>query len=715
MPTTPWVPIVRNIVDGTDKVSSEVLNPILKSYTDRTQHLYEKFNDLEDKSVIIAFDQRVTGASVAQYSVVYYDFESVTPGLVLAKPAFATSTYATQFKAANSAFVFGIVKSPVPGSGDKIVDVYLQGLIQVTGIVTALLDSSSDNTGFVGGPLYLSSKEAGKLTSVPGGQAIYAGYAKNLNEIYFNPAYESFNDFFLSFKYALLDRPAGTPSLSGTTWSITGGDLTRVGWIPANFNGTITSRQPDNAKYGVPAFFYNLPDTDATIDADDGLTAAEKADAKALRKSLPPSPINFTFLSVNGVIQEAKEDTSTLGVYVVNEYGIWWYSNQADLQPWAKDLDRSIALTPASINTGTSTITLNDHGWENGDTLTFFIVSGSGASLPTGITEGPSYTVTNATQNTFQLSGVTLSTTGAGTFYITWKPEAWIKFRGTDYLRARMMLQFTKINPDYKSSVVTSLRPDATSGKSVKFINSAGDEAATGDLSLKFDLNRTVIDTTPGPTAIKDVDYNTSTGDLEVKTTPIVSSVVGLGLAKATTNPVTGQVSITVENTNLSNLVTSLEVEQARLEYVGLHSYLTMDYSLLPAGFIGKFLLPAQLPDANLQFKIILIGKSSISELSASTKTKLKFQFSYAITKPNTVLTSTVAELKTFTVDLGTGYIKNTCVVFTPVEFVIPRSALVEGGVVNFRLTRVKPSGGDVTSNFYDGNMSVVGTYWNLG
>lgn len=715
MATTPWVPIIKSIIDGTDKVSAEVMNPILKSYTDRTQHLYEKFADLGDKSVIIAFDQLVVGSSVAQYSVVYYDFELTIPGLVLAKPAFATSTYATQYRASKSAFTFGIIKSAVPGSGDKIVDVYLQGLVQVTGIVTAMLDSSSDNVGFVGGPLFMSSKDAGKLTSVPGGQAIYVGYAKNLDEIYLNPSYESFNDFFFSFKYALLDRPAGTPSLSSSTWTISNATTNRVGWIPADFNSTVIGWQPINVTYGTPLFFYNIPSTDALIDADDGLTSAEKSDAKALRRSLPPNPASFTFLSVNGVIQEQKVPGTdvALGIYVVNEFGIWWYSNADDSQPWAKDLNLSIALTTSSINTSTDVITLNSHGFEDGDVIKFFIVSGSGANLPSGLTAGISYTINSSTTNTFKLTGVDLTSVGAGTFYIEWQPEAWSNFRGSEYLRVRMMLQFTKVNPDYKTAVVTSLKPSTSpnSTKSIKFVNSTGDVQSTGDLQLQFDLNKT--STTESPltgTAVKDIDYNSSTGDLEVKTGPVVTSVLGLGVAKATTDSA-GQCTITVENTNLSNLVTSLEVEQARLEYTGLHSYLTTDYNLLPAGFVGKFLLPAQLPSADLQFKIILFGKTGIS----ASKTKVKFQFSYAITKPNTVITSAVAALTTITIDLGSTYVANTCTVFTPVEFVIPRAALVEGGVVNFRLTRVKPSGGDVTSNYYDTSVSIVGTYWNLG
>lgn len=714
MPNTPWVPIIKNIVDGTDKVSSEVMNPILKSYTDRTQHLYEKFADLEDKSVIIAFDQPVVGAGVVQYSVVYYDYELTIPGMVLTKPGFALSTYASQFKAAKSAFVFGIVKSD-PSSNNHIADIYLQGLVQATGIVTALLENIPDNVGFVGGPLYLSAKASGKLTSVPGGQAIYVGYAKNLNEIYLNPSYESFNDFFFNFKYTILDRPAGTPSLSGTTWSVSNYDINRVGWIPAGISSLTTplDQRPDTTAYGTPTYFYNLP-ADTFIDADTGLSTHEKSDAKALRRSLPPNPSTFSFLTVNGIVQDQKEDSTTEGIYRINEYGIWWYSDQDQLQPWAADLYYSIAI-PSTAVSG-QTITLAGHSYVNGDTIKFFVKSGSGASLPAGITAGIAYTIANVATNTFQLSGTTLTTSGAGTFYIEWTPSAWVVQKGTNYLRPRMVVQYTKVNPDYKTSIVTSLKPSNTSSnnatKSIKLVNATGDVQATGDLFLQFSLNKVAtVESVNTASAVKDFAYNPATGNLEVTTGPVISSISALGLARAETNA-TGQCTITVANANLSNLVTSLEVEQARLEYTGLHSFLTTDYTLLPAGFVGKFLLPPALPDANLQFKIILFGKVNAP---SSTKTRLKFQFSYAITNPGVLITSAVTELKIFTIDLGASYLQNIPVLFTPPEFSIPRSALIEGGVVNFRLTRVKPSGPDVTSNYYDSSACIVGTYWNLG
>jgi hypothetical protein len=79
----------------------------------------------------------------------------------------------------------------------------------------------------------------------------------------------------------------------------------------------------------------------------------------------------------------------------------------------------------SAINTGTSTITSNAHGFVEGETISIYR-SGSGATLPGGLSENANYWVRDVTTNTFTLSTsryavarVNITTTGSGTLVAT--------------------------------------------------------------------------------------------------------------------------------------------------------------------------------------------------------------------------------------------------------------------------------------------------------
>ncbi|QSJ14605.1 hypothetical protein JYQ62_22155 [Nostoc sp. UHCC 0702] len=80
------------------------------------------------------------------------------------------------------------------------------------------------------------------------------------------------------------------------------------------------------------------------------------------------------------------------------------------------DGDATASSIVSSVNTSTDTLTINAHGYSNGQKLTFS--ADSGGSLPTGITAATIYQVTNVATNTFQLQpnggGSTIDITGAG-------------------------------------------------------------------------------------------------------------------------------------------------------------------------------------------------------------------------------------------------------------------------------------------------------------
>lgn len=334
MPSTPWVPIVKTITNGTDTVSAEVVNPIFSSYTNRTQHLYEKIAELADKSVLIAENQKATD-NVGMHNVVYYDPTDNT-GLKKAKLATIYDSTIGQLRAANSSFVFGIVKDVA----DNLATVWLNGLITDTYLLSHLLDSDPANVGVEGGPLYLSSIQDGSLTFFPTGLAIYVGYALGPTTVNLNISFDPTNELFINYRFPLLDRPAGTPELNAGVWTIPMPDASKVGWLPvASENYSV-----GDLEYGAK-FVYNIP-SDRWIDLDEGLNATEKASAKLLRRVFPANTKGVNQLFVNGVLQlqrevgvcDGEETKPFDGIYRLDSTGLYWYTNASNKQPWAADL-----------------------------------------------------------------------------------------------------------------------------------------------------------------------------------------------------------------------------------------------------------------------------------------------------------------------------------------------------------------------------------------
>ncbi|WP_414755545.1 hypothetical protein [Anabaena sp. CCY 9910] len=73
----------------------------------------------------------------------------------------------------------------------------------------------------------------------------------------------------------------------------------------------------------------------------------------------------------------------------------------------------SRSFSNTDVNATSDTITINSHGFANGDKLVF--TPDALATLPGGINTGTIYTVASATTNTFQI-GVDITNTGSGTF-----------------------------------------------------------------------------------------------------------------------------------------------------------------------------------------------------------------------------------------------------------------------------------------------------------
>lgn len=746
MAITPWIGSVKKVNNGED-VSAEVVNPILIQHTQREQHLYERLQEIEDKSVLIAFNQPILPSAAAYVqapTVVYFEQEgtgeSATYGIAPAVVDFTTtSAYSSAYTPSNSSYAIGLVKTV---SGDSA-DVYIWGLVTLDydlddatyGIIQS--DEADPDSEFLPGPFYLSRTEAGKITRNPGGIAIYLGYAFDRRTFLLAPNVSEFNQFFTTYRFNLLDRPSGTPSLSGTDWTITGvtevsgdGGVNHVGWIPVDdlVGGPLESFIPDGA-----TFFYNLP-SEAEILADSGMDSDSvmRLEQAELMKTLPPNPTSVTLLTVNGIIQSSISNDPD-GVYLVNTAGIWWFSDQDGQQPWASDIPDSVVVT---FDNTTNEMTVPDGAFEVDDA--FRIKLDGGAVIPTGLAEDTTYYVKTATPSgsdqiiTFSTTKggaeVAFTTDGSGTIRI---PQVYIwKFaKGTDEYRPRMLLQFLKFNPALRDSIVTSIKKFNNASDALTFYGpSKATEASTGDLYARLKLNfEDGTDATSSATAISNVIYDEETGVIEVTNTPVVSKLTagsGILITQVSTDGVEEPGSYLVSSTSgqQAGRVSNIEPDGAELLYEGLHSYLNMQpYSTLPSSLIGKILLPANVPDADMSLILFLIGGSSLS-LGGSAK-NVAYDFSYSISKPGSVLSAaTTPATLTFAIPNSTAaYTAKTCFKVggvTASTYSIPLSGLkipataFKGGdcAVNFKLARVNPSSGA-----YTGDIGVVDIYWKIG
>lgn len=742
MSATPWLPTVSIVSNGAD-VSAEVVNPISAQHTQRAQHLYEKFQELTNKSVLIAFDQPILEAeleNVRTNLVVFYDLDQSTDpdteGLAPAKVQFTSdSSFSSSYTPANSSYAVGIVKSI---TGDKA-DVYLYGLINFDydmddpdhGIIQS--DEGDPDSLFLPGPFYLSRSEAGKLTRNPGGVAIYVGYAFNRNTFLLAPNVSEFNQFFTTYKFNLLDRPAGRPELTDTTWDITGvaevsgdGGINYVGWVPVSslVGGPLEGLTPAGAK-----FYYNLP-SEALMSADTGIDSDSvlRNEQIELSRALPPNPTNVTLLTVNGVIQPSRDNVAD-GIYLINSAGIWWFSDQDGEQPWSSSITVETAVT---FDNTTNEVTIPFGSFAVGDKLRFKTAGTMPAALVTTTTyyvktvdvSGDDQIITLATSAGG--AEVNFTTDGTGPIYIlqiyTWK----FTF-GDDEYRPRISLQFLKFNPALRESVVTSIKKYNANSSALRFYRpDKSAEATSGDLLFRLNIPVVAEEIDGTGTTVTNISFDETTGQLIKQTSNVVNSVsagAGITITEKSISGVAvpGEYIISSASANQFGRVSYLEPDGIELIYSGLHSYLSIPpLATLPSSLTGKIVLPAGVPDADMSFVLMMLGESNLS-LANSAKV-VEFTFSYNVTKPGAILNNTVTT-KTITFNIPNAteaYVAKTCfkvgnvvasTYSVPVTNLTIPAGVFKGGdaIVNFKLERTTPTAA------YTGSIGLADIYWRIG
>jgi len=355
MSVTPWLPTVRKIKDG-ETVDQSTVNVPIDQLTQREQHLYEKFEELSGKSVLISFGQPIHASetlAVGELSILYFTSDEAGTGLKKGTTGFSSSSSSSMFSPNDSNYSFGLIKTVYPET--RTVDVYTEGLcelpIDLDHSTLGLIETINGTTEeFRVGPYYLSAKTKGKITKDPSGIPVYVGYAVSKRKILLHTNVDEFSQFFINYRYNILARVAGAASLSQGVWSISDEDITQLGWFPAD---------KLDAGVAVPegaVFYYNIPLAQYILDStlpeyDSSLAQYEREEALELKKNLPPVPANFIQLYADGTLVRLNNYFDPAGWFSVNEYGLWWHTADDNKQPWDKRIFVSFSKFNPALRT----------------------------------------------------------------------------------------------------------------------------------------------------------------------------------------------------------------------------------------------------------------------------------------------------------------------------------------------------------------------------
>lgn len=582
-----------------------------------------------------------------------------------------------------AAFPLGIVDSV---GTDNVASVYLAGIISKTGIRDILCTEAPEAGEEVNVPLYLDS--AGKLTRNPSGLLVYVGTALDSDTFLLNPSPDCLNSLYNAYRFEVPGLPATLPTYTANTdtWALADVTSAKIGWVPAANSGFASAA--DGASW-----YFRLPEySSADWDSLTFLSEDEIVELKSMSKAIGPyRPDMQAVLTRNGVALQQKTETHE-GRWRLDEYGLWWYGVGLHEVPWDSNLHRCLKLSASSAANDTLTMARYDDAhfgavvaFAHADTLNL-VVGATPAdengvlplvgAIPTNVFTVASAVSTAADGHALAITThEDIATAHTDNVYFKWAPAYWQIAKGRDETRPKLQVQFTRVNPDLKDIVVSSLSYDATIPTTDVPVEIVGTTtgATHGDLKIRTKVPLTsVAGTSASATAVASLTWENN--KLKVQTTPVVTSLLSSGgiSIQAAEN---GAYILGMTGGTL-NTISQLEPENTKLEFKGLNSYLV--FGAAACGVVGKFSLPASIP-ANTSVRINVFG------FKKGVGTAPVFSFSY---NQISYLTGTIStDVTPGDVDVAADITTSTCQrLFTEASLVI--SNPVANGVVNFRLSK---------------------------
>lgn len=671
MSITPWLPTVRKIKDG-ETVDQSTVNVPIDQLTQREQHLYEKFEELSGKSVLISFGQPIhpnEQLSVGELSIVYFTSDENGEGLKKGTTGFSSSSSSSMFSPNNSNYSFGLLKTIY--SETNTADVYTEGLCELPidldhptlGLIETVNGSTEE---FRVGPYYLSAKTKGKITKDPSGVPVYVGYAISKRKILIHTNVDEFSQFFINYRYHVLDRVAGTPELNDGVWSITNEDGAKLGWFPADKLDASTA-VPTGA-----VFYYNIPpSTYLTVptleEYDVALEDYEREEAVELKKYIPPVPANFIQLYVNGSLARYNNYYDTEGTFSVNEYGLWWHSANDGEQPWSDDYPQT-GSPVGWLSTIAAAI-------ENSRKRIFVSFSKFNPAL--------------RTQLVSSIKAFNTANNKAGNFIKFYSGDNVAETAKTGDLIVDIDAQFSNVGHSNNSSFVY---PPA--------------------VNASFTADR----------AIAAIKYSKEEGLFKVAVTTVVAKLTGSN-GLSVTDQGAGVWNIEYAGQGSTGQVDSIEPVNSRLEFKGLFSYIKLPTpSTTPYGLIGKIVLPrGATNNKTLRLAFHLFGDTTIENASIARKIAFQFEYSAATARNSAnpssynlvsspTYTPTTNPVEFSLIDSG-AYAANTAIKLVHADISVPAQFVREDSVINFKIMRVSVG---TANQSYPGNVGLLATYWEI-
>jgi len=779
MSVTPWVPTVKLIQDG-QEVSQSVVNVPMEQLIQRDQHLFDEFAELQNKSALMSFNQPIhpsdlAGAepiSAGKLEVVYYRKDNLGEGLSRASTGFSTSPTSSVYQPNNSNYVFGILRDVKAGN---MADCYIQGMCEFpVGIddpYSGLMEYSTDQNGnrikpeFVVGPYYVSRKMPGKITQNPAGIPVYVGYALSRTEFILQPSVDEFTQFFINYRYNLLDRPVYKPALTngGTKWTIptpsgSPNNPNKLGWIAATTTNLPGYAIPTSPSGQVAKFLYYIPGNLTTGPDSTVLNSNEISEAVELGRNLPPVPANFVELVVNGIIQRYADVYSPDGIYSIDNYGIWWYSDTPGTQPWAEDILAFSAdndwdpdeweaykgslfrrprlflsfakfnpalrtqlvssIAPYDITTNPPTGTIPN---KSSNFISFKLKNNPAVSSATGellVNVTPQFVKTGYADLPSVTSAVYVpGSTGLITF-----SQAHGLVAGKSLILTGFYDPNSSWNGTFAATIVSSTTV-SISGPTAD-PTTVGNIVISGGATLVPSASGTTTAYTAG-SAVADLIWDNIQGKFIKISAPSVSKLIGTGgidVSPVTSQP--GTYTVSYLSNGVYGLVDSIEPVNSRLEFRGLNSYIKLPYNnpvTVPYGLIGKVVLVKDAIDnAPLNLVLQVFGTSTYSSGSPNVAISVSFEYAAtsakngsaptAVANLNNTVSLSSASTSRVTLNMpATGYTAYSPINLTG-PLTIPAQYIGKDTVVNFKITRNLTGSG----NDYTGDVGILGIYWGI-
>lgn len=324
-----WDNNIRHIVDG------EAVNAGVAGRPDRTLEGNLRYlREVVDSALLgqALFLRDVTVASTVLVGQPVY-WNSVNQQFEAALAAVENDAESNTLVPKASSDVVGVVHSK---SNSTLADVASLGWLALD------IDNAVDGT-IAAGRYYLSSAEAGKLTTQRPPVSVPVLFADGQGNVMLTPALRDFVEDHVHYTFELTAKPAGTAAYidsgNGTTvvgpppnaedHAISGPDAALEGWLPASHT-SFDGKAPTGAEFG-----YNL------------------ATHSDLQKVWPPIPVSAAAITWDKGVSQSGGTNVKLGAAggaIVDANGIWWMSKCYGDVPWFKDYNS--ASPPADPTTG---------------------------------------------------------------------------------------------------------------------------------------------------------------------------------------------------------------------------------------------------------------------------------------------------------------------------------------------------------------------------